>query len=558
MAGGLIQLSAVSNQNQYLNGNPQFTYFQSVYKRYTNFSMEMVQLLWNGPIELSVDHSTILSATLDRVGDLVNGLYFEFTLPNIYSGYNTTLPKSLGDYAGYRFAWIENIGINIIESCTIKIGGKKISTLYGDWIRIWHELFSGYDMKTFDEMTGNVPDVFAPRFSVSGAGVYPTSTLDPALNTDPELFTYSHYLQNPYLKPPSILGRTITVPLNFWFTTHPGLALPLVSLQYDPVTIEIELRPLCQLYTIRDTDPTSPSFGRRIVPSSTNPAHAIRNFISLQNPNTFTYGNHLGIRDGDSFTGFGFAPSLLVNYIFLEESERESFVDDSKEYLIEQVTRQQFIGQKGSTKLTLGLQTMAKVMVWVAERDDFVHKNIFGNFTNWEFPSVMPGSNSYLTYLFSDTSLKYVNGVPVLVDTPYAAYEADAIPHKFNFHHFKHFPIEESTIFFNGQERFSTRPANFFNYLQPIQHKAYNSLAGVNVYSFSLDLSKYQPSGASTMSAVQKIELAIKLTEIPQVVSSTTNQNEMTDAYLYNISVFTLGYNIFRSFGGKAGLTFTS
>ena len=42
MAGGLIQLSAYGAQNQYLNGNPQMTFFKAVYRRYTNFSMDAI------------------------------------------------------------------------------------------------------------------------------------------------------------------------------------------------------------------------------------------------------------------------------------------------------------------------------------------------------------------------------------------------------------------------------------------------------------------------------------------------------------------------------------
>ena len=44
MTGGLLQSAALGNENIYLNGNPQITYFKMVYKRYTNFSDESISV----------------------------------------------------------------------------------------------------------------------------------------------------------------------------------------------------------------------------------------------------------------------------------------------------------------------------------------------------------------------------------------------------------------------------------------------------------------------------------------------------------------------------------
>ena len=37
---------------------------------------------------------------------------------------------------------------------------------------------------------------------------------------------------------PSIVGRKLRVPLLFWFCNDPGLALPLIALQYSVVSFE--------------------------------------------------------------------------------------------------------------------------------------------------------------------------------------------------------------------------------------------------------------------------------------------------------------------------------
>ena len=38
MGGGLIQLVAIGAQDVVLTGDPQITFFKTVYRRYTNFS----------------------------------------------------------------------------------------------------------------------------------------------------------------------------------------------------------------------------------------------------------------------------------------------------------------------------------------------------------------------------------------------------------------------------------------------------------------------------------------------------------------------------------------
>ena len=88
MAGGLIQLSAYGAQNQYLNGNPQMTFFKAVYRRYTNFSMDAIRVDFEGTSELSIDLDVQLRCKIPRSGDLISKMYFVINLPDIYSGYD--------------------------------------------------------------------------------------------------------------------------------------------------------------------------------------------------------------------------------------------------------------------------------------------------------------------------------------------------------------------------------------------------------------------------------------------------------------------------------------
>jgi len=42
MGGGLLQLVAYGAQDVSLTGNPQITFFQAVFRRYTNFALQTI------------------------------------------------------------------------------------------------------------------------------------------------------------------------------------------------------------------------------------------------------------------------------------------------------------------------------------------------------------------------------------------------------------------------------------------------------------------------------------------------------------------------------------
>ena len=558
MPGGIMQLKAYGVQNQYLTGNPQFTFFRAIYKRHTNFSMEVISTPLQGPTELSLDNPIKLSTTIDRNGDLVSNMYFVFELPDIYSGYNTSLQGTIYfEEAGRKFAWINSIGTNIIRTCKLSIGGQTINTLYGEWIRIWHELFSTYDMRTFDEMVGNLPELFLPSTSVGAGGYYPTSTLNSTENEDPEQFSLSEFLTNPYLKAPSIRGRTITVPLNLWFTSNPGLSLPLIALQYHSVAVDIELRPLSQLYTIYEFDEVTKK-GYKTTPDMTNPFHTIQNFISSKDSTNFNHEDDTLSAINEPYNGWGFNARLLINYIFLDEDERKRFADVTHEYLIDQVIQQSFTGFSDIANIDLKLQNPVKNIIFLAERDDFENQNIFGNYTNWEIPAIDPSSSVFIKknvgeFSFTSSTTSTENAIGI--DLAYQAFENDEIPHKFNFNQFNKQPIKTANIFFNGQPRFGEQTSDFFQNTQIYQHKFQNSMDGVLMYSFSLEPTKYQPSGSCNFSRIQSIHLNIKFNDIPYV---RQDNNELQPKYKYNVTVYSINYNIFRIIGGMGGLSFSS
>ncbi len=46
--GSLLQLVATGKQDVFLTGNPQISFYKSVYRRYTNFSIESCRMYFDG------------------------------------------------------------------------------------------------------------------------------------------------------------------------------------------------------------------------------------------------------------------------------------------------------------------------------------------------------------------------------------------------------------------------------------------------------------------------------------------------------------------------------
>lgn len=460
MAGGLIQLMAYGSQNQYLMGNPQITFFRMVYRRHTNFSMESIKQYFSNKSELTNDGVTKITCKIDRHGDLVSNIYFSFVLPDIYSD------------EVYAFKWIKNIGINIIREVNISVGGNIIDRQYGEWLHIWNELTLTVDKQDiYNKMTGNTKEYYDPANANDRIDDYPSQTKDSDI--------------------PSIYGRRLYVPLQFWFNRNPGLAIPLIALQYHFIEINIELRSIKELYVLKSNDISQSEY---IAPDMTMQDQIISNFIKDGVKVNEITG--LGV-----FTGFDIAAYLEVNYIFLDNDERNKFAELSHEYLIEQIYRTEKIGINGSSGFDLLLQHPVKELIWVTKRNDLELRNDWNNYTNLD-----------------DNNIQ--------IDTP-----------------FKNILLN-AKITFNGIDRIETKDADYFNLIQPYQHHTRGPKEGVYVYSFSIDPEKYQPSGSCNMSRINNIILYLE---------SIYNDNTEYIATLYAVN-----YNVFRIISGMGGLAFST
>ena len=188
MAGGLMQLVAYGAQDVYLTGNPKVTFFQAVYKRHTNFAMELIQQTTNG----SPSSSGRVSVTIARNGDLVGNMHVALTpVSNVLTSNNV----------GFDTNWVAERAIAAVE---LTIGGQRIDKHYQTWWRLYAELFlNESDKYAWGKMTTMANQTATGTTSLSTCKVF--------------------------------------LPLLFFFNRNPGLYLPLIALQYHEVRLDFDL-----------------------------------------------------------------------------------------------------------------------------------------------------------------------------------------------------------------------------------------------------------------------------------------------------------------------------
>ena len=175
--GALYQIKNLNTNsaNNFLELNPQISFYKIVYRKYARFAMENISFSNLSRNTLNYDNEVTLKCDIPRNADLLRSLYFTFELPNIYSGNNVDINNGLS--TNYEFKWIKNIGINIFNSMLFKINGQEIDKLYSDYINIWKELTLSHEEKEiFNESIGHVTELYDPKNSHGQQGNYPNIT----------------------------------------------------------------------------------------------------------------------------------------------------------------------------------------------------------------------------------------------------------------------------------------------------------------------------------------------------------------------------------------------
>ena len=474
-----MQLVAYGAQDIYLTGNPQITFFKVVYRRHTNFSVESIEQTFNG----TADFGKKVSATIARNGDLIHRVLLEVNLAEVTGEVD------------YTYRWVAWLGEKMLKYIDIEIGGQRIDRHYGEWLHIWSQLTltSGQE-KAYKYMVGHEP-----------------TTLTPVSNTPTE----------------TIPAKTLYIPLQFWFCRNPGLALPLIALQYHEVKINIEFNDLsdCLIYYNYNSS-SQEDFSQQSIPTT------ISTIME--------------------------SASLWVDYIYLDTDERRRFAQLSHEYLIEQL---QYPGEETisvtSNKIKLPFNHPVKQLIWVVQRQDNIDaKQAFNYTTSYDSTILSQDAN------IGNESLHLVKN----------SLSTDSNENTLEFMNSR----EDSgsnccsiaKLQLNGQDRFAERGGDYFNYVQPYYHHTRTPAPGINTYSFAIKPEEHQPSGTCNFSRIDNanlfitVESAALYSASPIILadSSTIIENNVDTPTTTNakVRIYAVNYNVLRIMSGMGGLAYSN
>jgi hypothetical protein len=359
MGGGLMQLVAYGAQDVYLTGNPQITFWKVTYRRHTNFAMESIEQTFNG----QADFGRRVTCTISRNGDLAYRTYLQVTLPEINQHManadappNPTAVKVGGQDSTPRtgvFArWLDNPGLQLISQVEVEIGGQRIDRQYGDWMNIWNQLTQTSEQERgYNAMIGQTTQL--------------TYITDPGFD-DVDGPCESEAPRQVCAPRNALPETTLYVPLQFWYCRNPGLALPLIALQYHEVKINMDLRPIDEcLWAVSsmycETTGPAGNAGIGVAPGGVAGLVQVQANAASGKRVTAAYGQSL------------VAASLYVDYVFLDTDERRRMAQNPHEYLIEQL---QFTGDESvgssSNKIKLNFNHPCKELIWVVQPDENV------------------------------------------------------------------------------------------------------------------------------------------------------------------------------------------
>ena len=216
-AGTLVELIARGNQDTYIIGNPQFSFFKSVYKRHTNFAIEPIKQIFTE----SPDFGKRVTCIIDKKADLLSDIMLELELP------------ALKTYV----SWTNNIGCFIIDWVELQFGGEPIDRISGDLLDIFMDITT------------------------------PSGKKQPLYDMIGKYSTFNNNTQTEALK--------LLIPIPFWFCRSIEKALPLISMQYTDIKLVFQFKPFDKCWYKLSNGETPSS-----TPSITK-ANLICNFIYL-------------------------------------------------------------------------------------------------------------------------------------------------------------------------------------------------------------------------------------------------------------------------------------
>jgi hypothetical protein len=564
MSGGLIQLVSASNQDIVLTGNPSKTFFKSTYHKYTNFSLQKFRLDFEGSRTLRLSEESTFTFKVKRYGDLLMDCYLSVELPNIWSPIlppqtdETTTANNTGAWIPYEYRWIENIGAQMISKITITCGNQTLQEFSGAYLLAMVQRdFSAEKKALFDKMIGNVPELNDPANSGTRVNAYPNA----------------YYTSDPAGAEPSIRGRTLYIPLNAWFTLKSQMAFPLVALQYNELQIHVTMRPIQELFQIRDVMDSANNYPY-IAPNFNQ--YYMQFYRFLQTPPDVA----LGVNSyTDTRTLWNADVHLNCTYCFLSNAESRIFALNEQKYLFKQARESVFYNVTGPNKVQLDSIGMVSSYTFFLQRSDANLRNEWSNYTNWPYnylPYDLTPASTSGTYQITRTNPDGTTTVVYIGPGVNANGKLTGwmLTGNYNLENEKNILISMALLL-DGSYRENAQPVGVYNYIEKYTRTAGNAPDGLYVYNFCMNSSHLdlQPSGAINMSRFTTIEFEINtivpsldpyaqsLTICDPETGNIIGINKPTWRiydYNFNLVVFEERINMVTFVGGNCGLMYAT
>lgn len=571
MPGGLMNLVAEGNQNIILTGNPSKSFFKCTYAKYTNFGLQKFRIDYDGLRTLHPTASSNFKFKMPRTGgDLIMDTYLVVNLPTIWSpiippkknGNNIIDNNIENKWRPYEFKWIKHIGSQMIERVRFTIGGQVIQEFTGQYLYNMVERdFDAAKKDLYDKMTGHVPELNDPANAFQRLNVYPNAYYTES-STGPE---------------PSIRSRTLYIPLNIWFTLASKMAFPLVSLHYNEFHIEVDIKPVKELYVIRHIPTTDDPGSYYHQPNYNIENEQLYRFLHPPPSVELKQTDFI-----DQRINWDTDIHLISTYAFLSEDEQRVFQENEQTYLIKQVYEHKINNIVGSQIVEIETRGMVSSWTWFFQRSDIALRNEWSNFTNWPY-SFLPynlvypddenvTSNEKLEITYSalesvspEFDFAYDNGDTTHFNT------ANMITGRYYTQNQKNI-MESWGLLLDGKYRENPQKVGVLDYIEKYTRTPGNAKDGIYCYNFCLNnnVGEYQPSGAINLTKFNKIQFELGLIMPPMDASAQVETICNADGeiigidktrdniyeYTYDMTVIEERYNVLTFSSGNAALSY--
>ena len=529
MAGGLLNIVSYGTSNILVFGNPKKSLFRNVYKSITNFGMQRFRLDTENDNTLSINTETLHRFVIKRHADLVGDMYLSIDLPDVWSPVDVVKDDNgnITDYHPYEFKWVHELGTTMINEIEILGGGQLLASYSGEYFAaVMHRDHVGQN-KLWNKMTGNITELYDP------ANAFPSK-----YNSYPNAM-YTNDITSPE---PSIHGRRLLIPLDVFFSRIVSMALPLVSIQYMEIIVQVRLKPLRELFTIQKYDNTQQKYIRQAPPSNIN----MNLFFDIpRNENQTGQENKLLTWNPDIH--------IMANYYFLNEEERKEFAKREHSILVKDVYRHRFSGVVGPYTARVEMRGLVSSFIFRLRRSDAKERNEWTNYTNWAYNEP--------TWSVDNSIVSPTTGKVIMTNNnSIVSFEKER-----NI-------VKDMTLLFDGKFRENTLHETVFRYIEPYARSNANSKDGLYFYNFctNTDNRVYQPTGGMNMDRFENIELALSVLEPLRVenrnavqicdengdiIGISQNIND-TFLYTYDLTVFEERYNVVHIRGGMIGMLY--